>query len=639
MIKNESLKLKLQIQEKQEEIRKALNEVLEKWTEYPADEKQKARGGLAIDIAYLSDEEERTDWISSFAKKKVSKVKTLTKRVNEQVELHQMVDKEEVEPKKKEKPLKLVYQRDGAYHKKGGGPITNFIIIPKTRVQIDGQEHLKAEILTQADKKYRHLQFSPESWIGKRNFKKALGGILDLEYKGSEDDIQDIKGILASQNPPIKKGVDTMGLHQIHKKWVYVEGELACDKDGERKDIIYLSDNPYRVTLLKEKTLTSSELDQILECLFDFNAEDIVYPLLGFCFACFVKERIPSVIEKRQNPILVSWGEKGSGKTSTFMILIKRLFGIHNPPENIADPTKFAFARMGSSSNLTPLLFDEHKPGTMSDKQKRNISSMIKSIYNQYRFTRGKPDLGLVEWNYTAPVAISGEMGITEHAIDDRIIETYFSRKKIQNRQGYFRGLAESPLGSLGKDFLLWTLSLEQSQIKQTWLEQMESVDKELKDRFRENTAHARLGLALFSEYLKTKGKEPLHSDLLGIIDEAQKVNILEAGNKSIVDSIIEAFSLMAEEGKLEEGKHYKLGTSDLRVALYVSGIYPLFRKWAWETKWDGELLDKASFLKQLKEATYFVENKNIRFGEKTRYGAYLDLFKMEYLEVEGFKE
>jgi len=639
MIKNKSMELKLQIQEKQKEIRESLNEVLEKWTEYSADEKQKVRGRLPIEIAYLSDEEERRDWISSLAKKKICKIKVLTKRVNEQVELHQMVDGEEIEFKKKEKPLKLVYQKDGAYQKKGGGPITNFVIIPKMRVQIDGQEYLKAEIVTQANKKYQRLQFNPESWISKRNFKKALGGVLDLEYKGSEDDIQDIKGILASQNPPIKKGVETMGLHRIQKKWVYVEEELACDKDGERKDIIYLSDNPYRVTLLKEKPLTSLKLDQILECLFDFNAEDIVYPLLGFCFACFVKERIPSVIEKRQNPILACWGEKGSGKTTTSTVLIKRLFGIHNPPENIADPTKFAFARMGSSSNLTPLLFDEHKPGTMSDKQKKNISSMIKSIYNQYRFTRGKPDLGLVEWTYSAPVVISGEMGIAEHAIDDRIIETYFSRKKIQNRQNIFRDLTKSPLGSLGKDFLLWTLSLEQKQIKQTWLEQMENVDKELTNRFKENTAHARLGLALFSQYLEAKGKEPFHSDLLGIIDEAQKVNILEAGNKSIVDSIIEAFSLMAEERKLEEGKHYKVDATDLRLALYVSGIYPLFRKWAWETKWDGEILDKTSFFKQLKEATYFVENTVIRFGEKTRYGAYLDLFKMEYLEVEGFKE
>ncbi|GAI29843.1 unnamed protein product, partial [marine sediment metagenome] len=84
-------------QEKQKEIRESLNEVLEKWTEYSADEKQKVRGRLPIEIAYLSDEEERRDWISSLAKKKICKIKVLTKRVNEQVELHQMVDGEEIE--------------------------------------------------------------------------------------------------------------------------------------------------------------------------------------------------------------------------------------------------------------------------------------------------------------------------------------------------------------------------------------------------------------------------------------------------------------------------------------------------------------------------------------------------------------
>ncbi|MBA7687219.1 hypothetical protein ES703_95680 [subsurface metagenome] len=140
----------------------------------------------------------------------------------------------------------------------------------------------------------------------------------------------------------------------------------------------------------------------------------------------------------------------------------------------------------------------------------------------------------------------------------------------------------------------------------------------------------------MFSQYLEAKGKEPLHSDVLGIIDEAQKVNILEAGNKSIVDSIIEAFSLMAEEGKLEEGKHYKVDATDLRLALYVSGIYPLFRKWAWEMKWEGEILDKTSFLKQLKEARYFLELTSIRFEDKVRWGVYLDSVKMEYLEAKG---
>lgn len=533
-------------------------------------------------------------------------------------------------------PTRAVYQQNGAYQKRGEGPITNFTILPKVRVQVDGLEYLKASITTQKRKEYQDLQFNPDSWISKRNFKKALGGLLDVEYKGSEDDIQDIKGILASQNPPIKRGIKTTGLHQIEREWLYVEEELSLDKNGPREDVIYLSENAYRVSILKEKPLTASNLNEILEYLFNFNSDDVVYPLLGFCFACFVKQRVFPLTN--QNPLLVAWGEKDSGKTATLNKIIRRLFGIQASPENIGHPTEFGFVRVISSSNVAPILFDEHKPGKISQVQKDRISEMIRSVYNQTRLTRGTPTLGIVEFIFSAPVVISGEMGLTELSIKDRIIEVYFSKKKIENKKNVFDRLTKCALGALGKDFLLWTLSLKDKQLKEIWQEQLEAVDKELEDRLRENTAHARLGLALFSQYLQSREKEPIYSDTLATIDETQKTNILEESNKSIVDSIIEVFSLMVEDKTLEEEKHFKVD-SDLQLALYVSGIYPLFRRWVYDHKWEGEILDKTSFLKQLKEAKYFLKNASIRFSTKIRWGPYLDLLKMDYLEIEAFKE
>lgn len=533
-------------------------------------------------------------------------------------------------------PTRPVYQQNGAYLKRGKGPITNFIILPKVRIQIDSQEHLKADIATQKRKKYQNVQFNPDSWISKHNFKKALGGLLDVEYKGTEDDIQDIKGILASRNPPIKQGVKTTGLHQIDRKWLYVEGELSWDKDGPREDVIHLSENPYTVALLKQKPLTFANLDELLAHLFNFNSEDVVYPLLGFCFSCFIKERILPMTN--QNPILVTWGEKDSGKTATLSKIIKPLFAIQAPLENIGHPTEFGFARIISSSNLAPILFDEHKAEKISQVQNDRISEMLRSVYNQTRLTRGTPSLGIVEFIYSAPVVVSGEIGMTELSIKDRIVETYFSKKKIEDKKEIFKKLTKCALGSLGRDFLLWTLSLNDKKIKETWLEQLEAVDKELKDRLRENTAHARLGLTLFSQYLESREKEPIHRDILAIIDETQKKNILEDTNKSIVDSIIEVFALMAEEGILEEGKHFKVD-SNLRLGLYLSGIYPLFKRWVNDYKWDGEVLDRNSFLKQLKEAGYFLKTATIRLRGKIRWGPYLDLLKMDHLEIEGFKE
>lgn len=535
-------------------------------------------------------------------------------------------------------PTRKVYQLAGSYIKRGRGVIANFVITPKVRVQTDEGEFLKANIRTHTNKIYSDVQFSPDSWISKNRFKKALKGLLDLEYRGTDDDIQDIKGILASQEPPIKRGVKTTGVHKVDGEWIYVEEGSAWGKNGEREDTVYLADNPYLVSLLAEPTLTFRQLDEILSCLFVFNAEDVVYPLLGFCFACFVKERmIGERVKKKQNPLLISWGEKGSGKSETLEGIVKPIFGIESSIEDIAHPTEFGFARIISSSNLAPVLFDEHKPGRITQLQVNRISEMMRAVYNQRRITRGRPDLGITEFIQSAPVIIAGEMGVSELAIKDRIVETYFSKKKIESKEKVFKKLTHLSLGALGKDFLLWTLKLVHDQIKSMWDEQLESVDKELTDRLRENTAHARLGLALFSQYLASKGRQRIHKDILSVIDEAQKKNILEESNKTIVDTIIEAFSVMAGKRILEEGKHYRID-ANMNLNLHISSTYPEFKKWARDYQWDGEILDKKSFLRQLKEAKYFIRNATIRFGDKNKWGSYLNLSQMNHLEIENFR-
>ena len=246
--------------------------------------------------------------------------------------------------------------------------------------------------------------------------------------------------------------------------------------------------------------------------------------------------------------------------------------------------------------------------------------------------------MGIVEFVYSAPVVVAGEMGMSELAIKDRIVETYFSKSKIQNRREAFVELTRLSLGSLGKDFLLWTLTLEHKRIQETWDMELESIDKELDSRLRRNTAYARLGLALFSQYLENKGKQGIHKDVFSIIDETQKKNILEEGSKTIVDKILESFSVMVGQGSLEERKHYRID-SNLNLFLHVSSVYPLFRKWARDHWWDGEVLDKNSFVRQLKEAKYFRNYDVVRFGEKTKKAYVLDLSQMKQLEIEEFTE
>lgn len=528
-----------------------------------------------------------------------------------------------------------VYQDKGTYIHIKKGATSNFIINPLVRVQTDEGEFLKSEIITNLKKTYP-IQFSPDDFNSKNKFKKALRGYLDLQFFGSDDDIQHIKGILTSYEPPIKRGIKTTGVHKVGRNWVYVEEGLACDSNGNRDDITYISMNPYKTNLLKETALTSEQLDEMSFFLCGFNEPDVVFPILGFCFACFVKERIFEITN--QNPILVCWGEKGSGKTETLKRIIKPFFCIRSDIENIGHPTEFGFARIISSSNLPPILYDEYKTNKFSDSQKKIISEMLRSVYNQSRLTRGTPDLGIVEFVYSAPVILAGEMGISELAIKDRIIETYFSKKETIKYTEEFNNLKKLPLGSLGKDFLQWTLKIPDNEIKEIWQTQFENVDKDLEYRLRQNTAHARLGLNLFLNYLQNRGINIKPFEIgFDKIDQSQKKNILEESNKTIIDTIIEAFSIMAEKGLIQEKRHYSRDIDNDLLLLHIPSIYPEFKKWAKDYQWDGEVLNTNSFTKQIKENKYFVGIKSCRFGKIVKWAICLDITKMNHLEIESF--
>jgi len=538
-----------------------------------------------------------------------------------------------------------VFELDGKYQKtKWKGdipidiPISNFLIIPKERIEFEGKEFLRAEVRTCQGIKHPNIQIPPDSWSSKPRFKNSLS-FLDLEYIGSDDDIQNIGGICASKDAPRKQGVIRTGLHRIKKRWIYAEEKLAWDAKGQRDDIVYLADDPYKVNLLGQPDLNKSDLDEILSCMFHFNAPDVIYPLTAWCFACFVKERIIAVTPgEKQNPMLIGWGEKGAGKSQTLAVLIKRLFGIQMTIEDINVPTEFSFAKVICSSSLAPVIYDEYKIGKINDRQQKIISSMMTSVYNQRGFTRGKANLGLTRWTYSAPVVISGEMKTPELAIQDRIVEVYFSKKKIEGKDKTlaFKKLKKVPLGALGKDFLIWTLKLTDREIKDLWQEQLESVDRELMGRLGENTAHARVGLALFSRYLESRGYKKIHKDAFDIIDETQKRNILKESNKTVVDTTIEAFSIMAGATILNN-THFRVDSKDgnERLNLHISGIYPEFKKWARERSWDGEVMDYKGFTRLLQGSPYYLDhNIGVRF-DVPRKAYVLDPSKMRHLEVD----
>jgi len=60
---------------------------------------------------------------------------------------------------------------------------------------------------------------------------------------------------------------------------------------------------------------------------------------------------------------------------------------------------------------------------------------------------------------------------------------------------------------------------------------------------------------------------------------------------------------------------HYMKKDNEIRINL--SSAYPIFRKWAKDYQFDGEILTKPALLKQIKTQPYFVAHKRAQITPK----------------------
>lgn len=535
-------------------------------------------------------------------------------------------------------------------------PISNFIILPAERLIINesGQEYVKGDLYTTQGWIYRNFTFDPESFDSKMKFKKSLKGKLNLQYKGSDDDLQDIKRILAGYKPKVKIATRVMGLHNLEDRWIFVCNSGTVDKRGNVKDKDSWIFNPDQArincSLTEASSLNQAELLTIIDPLLNFNDPSIVFPLIGWCFACFFKPRL--FFLRQQFPLFNGHGQPDSGKTRTFQTVVLPLFGVVTGIDDIGNQTQFTFMREISSTNCIPIIYDEYKPSRLSKEKQDTISEIIRSVYNSLSGGRGQADQSQINYPYAAPVAILGEQGLVETAHKERIVGTFWTKEKRKKDRIYkdnFEKLKNLPLQKLGKDFLIWSLGCPDSLLKEVYEKELESIDPALESRVRENAAFARFGLRMLERYLKYKGIAMSFDDKVRAVDQAQIETIgTEKERKDIVDQTIEAFGLMADQEaqRIKVGEdivvYYLLNKNEDylikpgKLGLNIGKIYPKFKKWVRDYGWEHDILEKDDFLKHLKNNTRYYQGYKVAKTEDNKsMGVHVfDLSKMDHLEL-----
>jgi hypothetical protein len=509
-------------------------------------------------------------------------------------------------------------------------PITSFVIEPLESIYVKGEgEYLK--VLLKNGKIKKEIILPPDCWNTNQKFLKILLS-KEFTFTGSGPDVQLIREYTSTLHFQDKKGVRTAGFHD----GFFITEEGAIDKDGPAQNIVLINDINSHCKIIDKDPVDQGDFSIIKK----FNTAKIVTPLLGFAAATFFKPQIMKSFN--QFPIMVIEGEAGAGKTSTVTEIVMRLWAMKNEPHSIGEQTKFSLLKLVNGSNSIPVIFEENKSVAQDYTTKRLISNLIRSSYNNLEGQRGRADQTLVTYYHQAPVIIAGETGFTEPAILDRTVPISMSKMDSTPFKDKFLGLKDIPFEKIGRSILQMSLEMPANKVEKALNEELKNVSKSLNDRPRYNAAVARFGLKILSEITGVEF-DPNN------IDRAIKENLFGSGKvrKSAVDKIIEAMSLMsaiktipdinqveyAYYDHLESLNHYQ--TDDNYIRLHVAGAYPVFKKWAKAYDFEGDLLPEATFKKQLKKETYFVENKNARIGGKQKNTYTLDLKKMKKKGIE----
>lgn len=222
------------------------------------------------------------------------------------------------------------------------------------------------------------------------------------------------------------------------------------------------STSSYNIDIHRAPDLDASMIPALHD-LFSFNRDDVSARLIGWFVACHYRSVYLEL--RKQFPLLQIWGEAGSGKSQTVMMLARMHWYLNEVSlKSSASCTPFAVDTHAASSTSAPFILDEFKPREMKLSRKgsyEKLKDMFKASYiggdigERGTINKGpESSLAVIKSKATAPVVFMGEAIEMETAIIERSI-TLNLTKSYQTRQrtaAFMRLQADSTaVSALGK--------------------------------------------------------------------------------------------------------------------------------------------------------------------------------------------
>ena len=505
--------------------------------------------------------------------------------------------------------------------------IATFNPIPKQVIELDGQDHIEIEYVT--DSGSRTVETPPSVFNSCARFKSFITENLSsaANYYGNDVDTMKIRKYLSDEiavnDVKTIKGVDRVGMYGN----TYVDYERSLDLGGEKNTMKALHNYRFQCGLAVRKVVEDKE--QFKDCLINFNDPVITHAFWGFVGACFYRTIFDQDERFSGFPSLFMIGAAGSGKSQTAEILA-RVFNLSTDFVGISQMTPYVLQLSNDSSNMHPLIMDEFKPSEINAATHNRITATIRDNYTGISAQKGQKNMSYVEFKRIRPIVICGEGGFSQQAISERAASLEFGRDDSYQRADKFNKLKKTDLEGLGALLLQGRLHFNEEDFETLIKDYEPNIDHRLVGRPRSNALLLKIGLtyvyfALGDQVAKDFDLDMIDKAILqtmgaddscGFVDtKTAAVKMLESMNAMAQRTGTDRETLYYRDLGLTEGIDYRV-MDGTHLVINLQNCTDVFGAWAKKYDYKGDILRKEDFSKQLRKEKCVVEKSaSVKYG------------------------
>ena len=415
---------------------------------------------------------------------------------------------------------RIYFERDDCYFvgKRAGNEIVStFIFEPLLLLEGAIEDTFIGNIRSQGEV-WQSIRLPKSAFQSVSSLSRNLGRAA-WAWLGTDKDVRFLLPHITSQWQLLgaEKSLATSVIGRHGNFWVAPDSVLSQDGvlNMYNSSVLYVDSGRTRPEVTFAYVPNDDELTEMLKPLAanisNLNVPFVLWPMLGWFMATPFKPLLKSL--RISFPHLAVYGSTGAGKTSTIEGVLMPLVGYTEPAHSHdCDTTPFALMALMSSTNAVPISLAEFRQSLLGAAAFKALRRILLLAYDSAEDTRGTREQYTIEYNYTAPIILSGEDVVSDRAIRRRSIIISMNPLSVREalHQESFAKLVKLPLNLFAPKYIQYSLEQNLTNIETIFNACYDEVGEALPgigdDRVRKNCAIVLLGTKFLQRFLDRYG-------------------------------------------------------------------------------------------------------------------------------------